>query len=445
MTWHARNTDTLRGQFVLRVTSMVLRLVADARRKVEPKIKQSLKLRDDSTTSNGYPTFQSEEDPSPHFATPRGDRHGSSSTDSVDMIQLQADLEAQREEINRIDSAGFQVVSSFQSAISRVEQQMRQLNDTIESIKRDADGQRDDFRSLKSEVSEVKWESQNSGVISRLDQQLQTTDRVVTELRQAINGSKSEASDIRDDLSAAQQELHLLRGENDQLKAQLEETKQVAREGVHTAKEYGVEVSTLRREIKQLRSELGRERAKPTPENSSSFVTHQLDILTNNVSKISNKASQVESLQMEVELLKTRVVRLESQNNAGANRNNDHGPTDDFVSQPGRLSQQNYGGSALQKRTSTGRDVNDLFLDSPPKRIATTSDYSSAATASYGSNVGWQQSSPPGSAFDTEGTGLRLTKSGRVDKRTTKRGGSNSGPGGRLLGTKAVRTTTRSP
>lgn len=426
---------------------MVLRLVSDARRKVEPKIKQSLKLRDDSKTSNGYSPWPSTEDPSPQFSTPRRDRDGSSSTDSVDMIQLQADLEAQREEINRIDSAGFQVVSSFQSAISRVEQQMRQLNDTIESIRRDADGQRSDFRSLKSEVSEVKWDSQNSGVISRLDQQLQTTDRVVTELRQAINGSKSEASGFRDELSAAQQELHLLRGENDQLKVELEETKQVAREGVHTAKEYESEVSTLRRELKQLRGELGRERLKPAAESgSSSFVSHQLEILTNNVSKISNKASQVESLQMEVELLKTRVVRLESQANAGANRNNDHA-TDDFISQPGRLS-QTYGGNALQKRTSTGRDVNDLFLDSPPKRIATTSDYSSAGTGSYGSNVGWQQSSPLVSNFmDTEDSGVRLTKSGKVDKRTTKRGSLiNSGAGGsRTSATKAARMTPRSP
>ncbi|CAM1507136.1 Fc.00g067770.m01.CDS01 [Cosmosporella sp. VM-42] len=408
------------GQFVLRTSSIVLKSAADARRKAEPKIKQSFKLRGDAPTTNDHTPVPSVEEPFHVFAE-KDPYHETSSVDSVDVIQLQADIEAQREEINRIDSAGFQVVSTFQSAISRVEQQVRQLNDSIESVRRDGDGQRDDLRSLTSEVSDVKWECQNSIVISRLDQQLQTTDRVVTELRQAINRSKSEVGIIRDELSKTQEDLRQIKEENTHLKSELEEAKEVAREGISTSKDYASEVSSLRREVKQLRNELGRERSKSAPGNGSSFSAHELDILTSNISKIGNRASQIESLQMEFELFKGRIQRLESRPSPATTRNDGH-MMGEFMSQPEELSQQRYINGMRQKRTSSGRDDDGPFADTPPKRMAMTSDYSSAATASYGSTSEWGQSSPAAFPAGTDGTGPRLTKSGKIDKRSTKRG-----------------------
>ena len=180
----------------------------------------------------------------------------------------------------------------------------------------------------------------------------------------------------------------------------------------------------------QLRNELGREPAQVTARSDPGFSAHELDILTSNISKIGNRASQIESLQMEFELFKTRLQRLEARPNYGPDKNDGHSLLSDFIPQQEQPLQQRFGGSLRQKRTSTGRDGNDPYADTPPKRMALTSDYSSAATGSYGSAGDWAgQSSPPTSAFvATDGSGPRLTKAGKVDRRTTKRGSSNAKP-----------------
>ena len=425
------------GQFIFRTSSIVLRSAADARRKAEPKIKQFLNLRGDASLSEGEASTQPpSEGTSGAFPVPEQTYYETSSVDSVDIIQLQADVDAQRAEISRIDSAGFQVVNSIQMAMRRVEQKVQQLHDKIESVRRDADGHRDDLRSLKSELSDVKWEGKNNSLALRLEQQLQKTDKIVAELRQGLTDVKGVLTPVDDNVSTLKRDLHLLRQENEHLKVELKETTQVARDGLDTAKEYGSEVASLRREVKQLRSELGRERSKSTGPNNPSFSAHELDILTSNISKIGNRASQIESLQMEFELFKGRVQRLETRQDSGGSRNESHDPIDQFMGQSEGVSQQRYGASNRQKRTSAGRGLDDVFSNTPPKRLAMTSDYSSAATGSYGSAARWEQSSPPAPGFTSgvDDPGPRLTKSGRVDKRTTKRG-SSAGRNRRSIGT----------
>ncbi|POR31287.1 Uncharacterized protein TPAR_08541 [Tolypocladium paradoxum] len=415
------------GQIIFRISSITLKSSTDLRRRAEPKIKRVLKLKNDASSTNGYGnTSPAQETPFVNFSKPgRGTPQDSPSVDNLDFMQLQADLEAQRVDIHRIGSTGMQVVSNFETTIARVERQMKQLSDSIDSVRKDGDGQRDDLRSLKSEVTDVRWDCQNNSVVSRLDQQLQTTDRVVTELRQALNKSKSDMADLRDQLAAAQHELHEARDETARLKNEADETKQIAYESVAVSKEYASEVSTLRREIKQLRAELAQERAQPQTSEHSSFSSHELDILASSISKIGNRASQVESLQMEFELFKTRVQRLEARASmSAATPNRGCATTNGDVSPPNNENTQPcYEGNIRKKRTSAGRDDGQNFDTTPPKRVAlSSSGFGSVLSASYARSSDVYRSSP-GPNGVTAPAGSRRTRAGAArDRNTTKRG-----------------------
>ncbi|KAJ6445743.1 spc7 kinetochore protein domain-containing protein [Purpureocillium lavendulum] len=371
------------GQIIFRIASIVLKSGTDLRRRAEPKIERTLKLKSNPPTTNGHaraPTHETPPPPPPDSFHAGGGAYMPPHAGLDLMQQLQATLDVQRRDINRIGATGMQVVTNFETAIAKVDRQMQQLSDSIDSVRREGNGGRrgddDDVRALKSDVSDLKWDCQNSSsVLSRLDQQLQTTDRVVTELRQALSRSKSDTKDMQDQLASTQQDLqdvgslreqlvsaqqelqdveslreqlastqqdlqesreevelvrndmqdmkHELRESKDEgnrLRSELVETKQAALEGLAASKEYASEVSSLRREIKQLRAELARDRAHPPPATSeaSSFSSHELDILTSSISKIGNRASQVESLQMEFDLFRTRIQRLEARSNASS-------------------------------------------------------------------------------------------------------------------------------
>ncbi|PNY24830.1 Uncharacterized protein TCAP_05237 [Tolypocladium capitatum] len=403
------------GQIIFRISSITLKASADLRRRLEPKIIRVLKLKNDTPSTNGYGNS------SPAQGKPfmnvndadKGTSRDSSSVANLDFMQLQAELDAQRVDIHRIGSTGMQVVFNFETAIARVERQMKQLSDSIDSVRKDGDGQRDDLRSLKSELTDVRWDCENSSVVSRLDQQLQTTDRVVTELRQTLNKSKSEMADLRDQLVAAQQELQEARDETTRLKNEADERKKIAHESVAVSKEYASQVSTLRRELKQLRADLAQERTQPQ-QSEHSFSAHELDILTSSISKIGNRASQVESLQMEFELFRTRVQRLEARasmsaatpNRGCATFNGDISPQNDDNTQP------YYEGNIRKKRTSAGRDDAQNFDTTPPKRVAlSSSEFGSGASASY-ARPGDLYRSSPGTKGVAAPPGIRRTRAG---------------------------------
>lgn len=348
-------------------------------------------------------------------------------------MQIQADLEVQQDEIQRIGAAGFQVMSTFDSTVARFEKQMRQLSDSVASVRKDGEGHRADISSLKTQMktqmSDVKRSSQNDAVVARLDQQLQTTDRVVTELRQMIQKSKAEANGLRNDLTAAQKEIAEVKRANARLKQDADEAKQVAEEGIATSKLYASEVASLRREITQLRSDLEQEQHThhSSVDEDPSISSHQLDILASNISKIGNRASQVESLQMEFDLFRTRIQRLEARVASGTPNPSRKdiraslGDYGDYGSVPEPGSQSHYGTAKRQKRPPIGREEGHIVNSTPPKRVALSSDYPSLATAGYVSTSEQQQSSPGGMALVETPVQRRATVSS-ANKSAVKRG-----------------------
>lgn len=341
-------------------------------------------------------------------------------------MQIQADLEVQQDEIQRIGVAGFQVMSNFDSTVARLEKQMRQLSESIASVRRDGEGQQADIKSLKTQMSDAKRSGQNDdGVVARLDQQLQTTNRVVTELRQMIQKSKSETTGLRSELKASQKEITEVKKANARLKQEADEAKQVAQEGIATSKLYASEVSSLRRDIAQLRSDLAQENDHhhSSAGEDPSISSHQLDILASNISKIGNRASQVESLQMEFDLFRTRIQRLETRMANGTpnpSRKDVRPSVGEYGSVTEQGSQSHYGTASRQKRSTMSRDDSHIMNTASAKRVALSSDYPSLANASYISNGEQQQSSPGAMALVETPVQRRTTVT--ANKSTVRRG-----------------------
>ncbi|KAH8130976.1 hypothetical protein LI328DRAFT_161006 [Trichoderma asperelloides] len=406
------------GQIIYRITSIGLKIAKDLRRKAEPKIQRTLQLRDQSAAAQAKPSTMSGKTAPRNETTPSRDR--------FDIMQIQADLEVQQDEIQRIGVAGFQVMSNFDSTVARLEKQMRQLSESIASVRRDGEGQQADIKSLKTQMSDAKRNGQNDdGVVARLDQQLQTTDKMVAELRQIMQKSKSEITGFRSELTAAKKEITEVKKANARLKQEADEAKQVAQEGIATSKLYASEVASLRREITQLRSELAQDndhRHLSVGEDPS-ISSHQLDILASNISKIGNRASQVESLQMEFDLFRTRIQRLETRMANGTpnpSRKDVRPSVGEYGSVTEQGSQSHYGTATRQKRSAINRDDSHMMNSTPSKRVALSSEYPTLANAGYISN-GEQQQSSPGTMALVE-TPVQRRTTATANKSTVRRG-----------------------
>ncbi|KKP01116.1 hypothetical protein THAR02_06785 [Trichoderma harzianum] len=405
------------GQIIFRLASISLKIASDLRRKAEPKIQRTLNLRVKSATAQGKPSPLNGE------ATPRNEP--SPSRDRFDIMQIQTDLEAQQDEIQRIGTAGFQVISTLNSTVARFEKQMRELSDSVASVRKDGEGQQADIKSLKTQMSDAKRKGDGDAVIARLDKQLQTTDRVVSELRQMIQKSKIETTGLRLDLATAHKEIAEVKRTNERLKEDAAEAKQVAQEGIATSKLYASEVASLRREITQLRSELGQEHTHhASMDEDPSITSHQLDILASNISKIGNRASQVESLQMEFDLFRTRIQRLEARVVGGTpnpNRKDVRASRAEYTPAAEQDNQSHYGSTTRKKRPPLGDEENHILNSTPPKRVALSSDYPSLATVGYVSTSEHRQSSP-GTMDLIETPVQRRTAATSAKKSTAKRG-----------------------
>ncbi|PHH69240.1 hypothetical protein CDD82_7900 [Ophiocordyceps australis] len=278
-----RNHVLADGQIIFRIASLVLRPATDLRRKAEPNMTRLLKLK----------------------AEPQADP---SCNSHVDLLHLEQQLESQRHDIARLGASAVHLVANFDTAIARVEGQVRQLDQSVDTLRADATALRNDLRLVTSDVNQVRWDCPTNSHVTRLDQQLQTTDRVVTELRQALNTSKSDMDTLRDQLAATQKELRQANDESRRLKDGLDQME----DAVHQSKDCASDVSMLRREVQQLRAELAQERAHQSHSTPPPFSSHELNVLSSTISKIGNRASQIESLQMEFELFKSRVQRIEA-------------------------------------------------------------------------------------------------------------------------------------
>ncbi|KAK1449908.1 hypothetical protein CMEL01_07244 [Colletotrichum melonis] len=98
------------------------------------------------------------------------------------------------------DTAGFQVVSQFDSAVSRIEKEMAKLNSTLGQLQSDFDLHKADLKSVKIEVSSGEFSTQNSFKLSRLESQVRTANAAISEMRKLSEEVNRENVVLRNDL-----------------------------------------------------------------------------------------------------------------------------------------------------------------------------------------------------------------------------------------------------
>ncbi|KAK1757724.1 hypothetical protein QBC47DRAFT_164319 [Echria macrotheca] len=353
--------------------------------------------------------------------------HNSAYPDLVDVFQLQADLQGQREDINRIDSNGFRILSALDTRVSKIDDSVTKLKDTLSSARRDISDIQEDLTSLKDEVNTVKRTTQQHAPLGPLERKLDTTITTIQTVCQEVNALQQ---NVGKEMSSLKSELRQQKQDLESLKTDLK--------GRESARDHAKDMASLRAEMLQMRRQMDEMRASaqaaerehkqivttPTPAPTPAlalapFPTRELDILTRNLAKIGNRASQVETLQMELEILKGRVERAEATSRQM--------PADE------RPTTQMRDVTAYAE-TSTGRGKRSLSAfgaahesESAPKRAEISPSFSQKPAPAYQMPTpSWEptSSTPRNRNIDqqlesTDPT-IRLTKSGKVDKRSQR-------------------------
>ncbi|CAH0021823.1 unnamed protein product [Clonostachys rhizophaga] len=212
------------GQFIFRTSALVLKETPDAAGTIKPGIKRVLKLKEDVETSSALVPQPSAKD---SYAEPQPRSLSSIMMHDMNLVQLQVDVDAQRDDIQRINDTGANVVSSFHGSMSQLERQVLKLTDSLQAMKEDWKRQQDELGAVKSELNQYKSKpNRKSGPVS-----------------------DSETTSVRNDLSSVRRELTRVREENARLRDEAIETRDLARQGIFAAKECALEVAALRRQL----------------------------------------------------------------------------------------------------------------------------------------------------------------------------------------------------
>ncbi|KXH54009.1 hypothetical protein CNYM01_10157 [Colletotrichum nymphaeae SA-01] len=391
------------SQILLRKTSIVF--LKKNGKPVELDVRRKLKLRNDSRPGS-YPAND-------HFTPDSGKGfgpgHGPPNSKNIDFSRLRVDLDAQRESIDRIDTAGFQVLSQFDSAVSRIEKEMAKLNSTIDQLQNDFDLHRTDLNSVKIEVSSGKYSTQNSPKLSRLESQVRTTNAAISEMKKLSEAVNRENVELRNDLLNSREDCKKLENVTLGLQADVAKTNKSVKNILDMNIDSAKETAILRTELRQLRQMMDQDRKKKVNLSKQQIPLRELDILTSNMTKIGARASQVETLQMEFDLFKSRIQHLEA--------STEHlSPCEESQLAP---IQQSKSAATSRPSNNAYPMSNDLHQEAPAKV------FSEATPASLKvSQPASRKRKAPAEKVAGAGEGNkspRLTRSGAIDKRSIKK------------------------
>lgn len=384
-----------RDQLLLRLASVEL-LTKDGQ-EAEFKTKRVLDVREPSKVSAGnFP----EAPPSSAFSA-------SSFHEIEDLLKIQTDLQAQREDIKRIDSNGFKIVSALDTRVVRIEEQVGKLIDSFGNFRSDIAGTQEDLASLKAEVGEVKRAAQNKGPLAGLEKRLASTDKSLQDIQQDIGALEEK---FGQDLSGVNLELQRQKKDIDALKADVR--------GRTSARDHAKDMAALRTEVLQMRRQMDEMRSKTVERVAAPFPAKELDILASNIAKVGARASQVETLQMEFEILKGRIERSEASRQVSDDNLGGHATE--------ARSLPPYTDSPLARRKRASSTVDTAAADdSLFKRQAFSSGLNASQVSVYDVPSEWTGESASHASQEKRGENEvtpahKLTKSGKVDKRTQR-------------------------
>jgi chromosome segregation ATPase len=382
-----------RNQLLLRLASVDL-LDGDGR-EIEFAIKRVLSVTVPSTVNNGkFP------------GAAQGASFPSASSGVAELQQLQIDLHNQREDIKRIDSNGFRIVSALDKRATRVEGEVTTLKSTVPTLQRDIGSLQQQLGSIKTEIGQLRESESNTTAISGLEDRLASATSQLGEVRHQLatlnTQFQKEMGKLRSELSQQQQDIDDLRSET---------------RGCVAVEDYAQDMAALRAEMAQLRREMDETRSRRAGQAETAFPSRELDVLTSNIAKIGNRASQVETLQMELEILKGRVERAEA-----GRQTNDRRPvrTIEPASHPG------YSDifPGMRKRAASPGD------EPAPKRSASSLGHSDPPDRRYDTPSAWSVPSPVDRERAPENDGTtHMTSSARRGRKPSRAGSSSTSNG----------------
>ncbi|KAI1757095.1 hypothetical protein F4782DRAFT_214168 [Xylaria castorea] len=404
-------------QLLLRTSSIQIKDL-DGHGTIQPTIQRLLNLKN---------PFTDEAWPEDHS---RDDDHGSRSSENYNYRQatngtpkldrILNEVNSQREEIERLDTAGYHIVASFDQAVQRTDEEVGKLKTDMVQMAGDLSDHStkakvlaDDILSIQTKIKGIQKTLQPLAAQSNFGQELSSIRNAIAE------ANVSWRLELCDKWEKHQQQLKLLelklesaRQDLEDFQASFESARTTANAALLASEANHEEVVALKAELQHLRQELTLERSYKYSTTNPVFAARDMDILTSNITKIGQRASQVETLQMEFELLKGRVQRMETQTTTSQK-----GPAISLQREEPLHSQL----MNSNRKVSLGCHVEDGIGAGSPSTVPNANNghvsqsLTAHTTASY--------SPPPTKARrNSSRVGTpKLTKSGAVDKRTLKK------------------------
>jgi predicted nucleic acid-binding Zn-ribbon protein len=290
---------------------------------------------------------------------------------AAQLRQLQIDLHGQREDIQRIDSNGFRIVSALDKRADRINGEVTKLRGTVGGVHRDVGDLQKELSSIRAEIGKARASAQDTSALVQLESRLTAASNTLGEVGQQVAALNDQF----------QKEMNELKSELGQQQQDMEDLKSEVRDGV-TAAGYTRDIVDLRAEMTHLRRQLDETRAHGMGRVETAFPPRELEVLTSNIAKIGNRASQVETLRMELEMLKGRVERVEASRQTADNRR--LSSTIDVGGPPGY---SDIFPSTRKRAASPGTDPT-------PKRPTSSAGYTNFPNRRYATPPSWPANPP---------------------------------------------------
>ncbi|KAI0193200.1 hypothetical protein EV127DRAFT_479043 [Xylaria flabelliformis] len=391
------------GQLLLRTSSIRIKDL-DGRDTIQPTIQRLLNLK---STEDDHGSRPSE-----------NYNHRQTTSGTPKLYRILNEVNAQRGELERLDTAGYHIVASFDQAVQRINEEVEKLKTDMVQMTGDLSDYSARTRVLADDIQGIQKTLQPLAAQSNSKQES-------SYIRNAISEAKvSWRVELRDKWEKHQQQLNLLEvkfvNAQQDLKdsqASFESARTTAKAALLASEANTGEIASLKAELQHLRQELALERSYKSSTTNPVFAGREMDILTSNITKIGQRASQVETLQMEFELLKGRVQWMEAQTTASQK-----GPAispqreESLHPQPMNSNRKGSLGCLMEDGISVGSTSvipnGNNGYGGQSLTTHTTASYSPPLTKARrsSSRVGMP----------------KLTKSGAIDKRTLKKRSSKS-------------------
>jgi hypothetical protein len=267
---------------------------------------------------------------------------------------MQAELDLQRGDLDRIDTAAFSVVSSFNTSVTRIDMELEKLGDTMRSLSRELEANRNDISPIKSTLDELEARSNDKTVVRGLEEQMEIADAALAAVRQLAQEAHIRENELQSELQSTKKDVRLLQEEAVVLRREVATAKQAVEKSATAAATHAQDMAVLRSEMRQMRETLRKQERHV--DDAPSHSADEVQILSSNISKLASRMSEFSNLQMHLDLFSLRLQRLEGRPVEQPKR-----PADDFDAVPG---------SSPTSRKRPARAVEpDPVLETPSRSI----------------------------------------------------------------------------